>query len=240
MDVSLTIDGKVFNIPEGSTLLEASHAAGIKIPTICYHEATTSNALCRLCVVEIDGLRLLQPACVVKVAQDMQVHTKSDRVIRARRTILEMLVSSTDLTDSPEIMDLIREYGASENRFPEAEKRSQPVLDDNPMYIREYSKCILCWRCVQVCADDAQFTNALSFGERGYRTHIATFFNDPMPATTCVFCGQCIGVCPTGAIKPKREFLLESGLTANQISEQLASSKNVNYSRRKNKKDDGS
>jgi predicted molibdopterin-dependent oxidoreductase YjgC len=85
------------------------------------------------------------------------------------------------------------------------------------MYIRDYSKCILCWRCVQVCADDAQYTFAINFGERGFETHIATFYDKGMPETTCVFCGQCVGVCPTGALKPKREWLLQQGMTPDDI-----------------------
>ena len=97
-------------------------------------------------------------------------------------------------------------------------KREVPMIDDNPMYIRDYSKCVLCWRCVQVCAEDAQYTFALSFEGRGFETHISTFFDLPMPATTCVFCGQCFGVCPTGAIKPKREYLLEQGMSPQEIT----------------------
>ncbi len=91
------------------------------------------------------------------------------------------------------------------------------MLDDNAMYIRDYSKCILCWRCVQVCADDAQFTYAINFKGRGFDTAIGTFFDKPMPETSCVFCGQCVGVCPTGALKPKREALLEQGFDLNEI-----------------------
>ncbi len=102
-------------------------------------------------------------------------------------------------------------------RFPEGERRDLPVLDDNPMYIRDYAKCILCWRCVQVCAEDAQFTYAINFKGRGFETGIGTFFDQPMPETTCVFCGQCVGVCPTGALKPKREALLEQGVSLEEI-----------------------
>ena len=86
------------------------------------------------------------------------------------------------------------------------------------MYIRDYSKCLLCWRCVQVCADDAQYTFAINFEGRGYETQIGTFFDRAIPETTCVLCGQCVGVCPTGALKPKREYLLEQGLSPQEIS----------------------
>lgn len=112
----------------------------------------------------------------------------------------------------------MEEYGASAERFPEAARRETLLKDDNPMYVRDYAKCVLCWRCVQVCAEDAQYTYAINFSGRGYETEIGTFFDAPMPATTCVFCGQCVGVCPTGALKPKREFLLEQGLKPEEIA----------------------
>ena len=141
----------------------------------------------------------------------MKIQTRTPRVERARRTILEMLTATVDLSDAPDVRQMIKEYAADEERFPDAETRRYPMLDDNPMYIRDYSKCILCWRCVQVCAEDAQYTYAINFSGRGFDTRIDTFFDLPMPSTTCVVCGQCVGVCPTGALKPKREWLLEQG-----------------------------
>jgi predicted molibdopterin-dependent oxidoreductase YjgC len=147
----------------------------------------------------------------------MLVQTRSERVERSRRTILEMLNSAVDLSEAPEIRQMMDDYAADPQRFPEAQRRELPVIDDNPMYVRDYSQCILCWRCVQVCADDAQYTYALNFSGRGFETTIGTFFDKPMPATTCVFCGQCVGVCPTGALKPKREWLMEQGLDMEQI-----------------------
>jgi len=101
------------------------------------------------------------------------------------------------------------------------ERRAPPVIDDNPMYIRDYEKCILCWRCVQVCADDAQYAFAINFNGRGFETSISTFFDKAMPETTCVFCGQCVGVCPTGALKPKREWLLEQGKTPEELAQAI-------------------
>jgi NADH dehydrogenase/NADH:ubiquinone oxidoreductase subunit G len=217
-NISLTIDGQPVEVESGVTLLEASRQIGINIPTICYHEATTSNALCRTCVVEVEGQRLLQPACIVKAAAGMQVKTRSERVIRSRRTILEMLSSTMDLSDAPEILSMLEDCGADGSRFPGAERREVEVKDDNPMYIRDYSKCLLCWRCVQVCADDAQYTFAINFSGRGFETQIGTFFDKTIPETTCVLCGQCVGVCPTGALKPKREFLLEQGRSPQEIT----------------------
>ena len=148
----------------------------------------------------------------------MRVQTRSERVVRARKTILEMLASTMDLSESPEILNMMDEYGASPERFPDAERREIEVKDDNPMYLRDYSKCLLCWRCVQVCADDAQYTYAINFSGRGYETEIGTFFDRTIPESTCVFCGQCVGVCPTGALKPKREFMLEGGMSPEEIT----------------------
>ncbi len=216
--ITLTMDGQQVSVERGVTLLEAARQIGKDIPTICYHEATTSNALCRLCVVEVEGQRLLQPACIVKAAADMKVQTRSQRVDRARKTILEMLASTMDLSDAPAILTMFETYGASSDRFPEAERRETPLKDDNPMYVRDYSKCLLCWRCVQVCAEDAQYTFALNFDGRGYETQIGTFFDKIIPETTCVLCGQCVGVCPTGALKPRRELLLEQGLSPQEIT----------------------
>jgi NADH dehydrogenase/NADH:ubiquinone oxidoreductase subunit G len=218
MTVTFLMDGKEITAEDGQTLLEAARENGIEIPTICFHEATTSNALCRICVVEVEGMRLLQPACIVKAAANQKVQTRSERVARARKTILEMLASTMDLSDAPEILTMMNEYGADASRFPDAARRESEVKDDNPMYVRDYSKCLLCWRCVQVCAEDAQYTFAINFDGRGYETQIGTFFERTIPETTCVLCGQCVGVCPTGALKVKREYLLEQGMTPDQIS----------------------
>ena len=216
--VTLTIDNQEVQVQQDATLLEAAREMSKDIPTICFHEATTANALCRICVVEVEGQRVLQPACIVKATDKMKVQTRSEKVIRSRRTILEMLSSTMDLSDAPEILTMMDDYNASAERFPDAERREVEVKDDNPMYVRDYSKCLLCWRCVQVCAEDAQYTYAINFEGRGYETQIGTFFDKTIPETTCVLCGQCVGVCPTGALKPKREFLLEQGKTPQEIT----------------------
>ena len=217
-NLTLIIDGQEVSVEQGKTILDAACENGMDIPTICFHEATTANGLCRMCVVEVEGMRVLQPACVVQAANDMKVQTRSEKVVRARKTILEMLASTMDLSDAPEILTMMDEYGASHERFPDAERRESEIKDDNPMYIRDYSKCLLCWRCVQVCADDAQYTFAINFEGRGFETQSGTFFEKPIPETTGVLCGQCVGVCPTGALKPKRQFLLETGMSPDEIS----------------------
>jgi len=218
MTTTFQMNGKEITVEDGKTILDAARENGIDIPTICFHEATTANGLCRMCVVEVEGMRVLQPACIVQAANNMKVQTRSEKVVRARKTILEMLASTMDLSDAPEILTMMEEYGASHERFPDAERRESEIKDDNPMYIRDYSKCLLCWRCVQVCAEDAQYTYAINFEGRGFETQISTFFEKPIPETTCVLCGQCVGVCPTGALKPKRQFMLEAGMSPQEIS----------------------
>ncbi len=215
--ITLTIDDQTVSVPAGTTIHKAAETIGIDIPTICYHEYCTSNGLCRICVVEVEGSRTLIPSCIGKVSEGMNIHTRTERVQSSRRTILEMLASSVDLSEAPDIQEYIAEYQADIGRFPEAEERKPSVIDDNPMFVRDYAKCILCWRCVQVCGDDAQYAYAINFSGRGYETQIGTFLNKPLPETTCVFCGQCVGVCPTGALKPKREWLLQNGMSQNEI-----------------------
>jgi NADP-reducing hydrogenase subunit HndD len=216
-EIKLTIDQQEVSVPAGTSLLEAARAIGADVPVICYHELTTPNGLCRQCVVEVEGRRLLAPACVTEAQDGLVVETSSERVQRARRTILEMLAASVDLSASPEILRQMQVYQADPERFPEAKQRGTPVFDDNPFYVREYDKCIQCWRCVQACADDLQFTYALAVGGRGFESRITTFFDKPMPETTCVFCGNCVAVCPTGALRGKADFLREQGLSFDEI-----------------------
>lgn len=217
--VMLSIDGRDVSMAAGATVLDAARAAGADVPTICFHEHCTPNGLCRMCVVEVEGQRALAASCVTLAAEGMRVSTHTPRVERSRRTILELLSSAVDLSHAPEIDEMAREHGADPSRFDGGERREHAVMDDNPMYVRDYSKCVLCWRCVQVCGEDAQYTFALGFGGRGFHTVIATFGDKPMPETTCVFCGQCVAVCPTNAIQPKREWLLESGASPDDVIE---------------------
>jgi predicted molibdopterin-dependent oxidoreductase YjgC len=172
-----------------------------------------------VCVVEVEKARVLAAACAAECAPDMVVHTRSERVERSRRTILEMLGSAVDLSEAPAILEMVEEYGANPSRFDGGARRDFPLLDDNPFYVRDYAQCVMCWRCVQACADDGQYAFALNFGGRGFHSHIATFADLPMPSTTCVFCGLCVGVCPTGALKPKVEWGLEQGFDPEQIRE---------------------
>ena len=232
--VKLTIDDHPISVPAGTTIMKAADDIGIHIPRICFHEYCTANALCRICVVEVKNARTLIPACIAEVQEDMLIYTNSERVRSSRKTILEMLSASLDLSQAPEIQEYMNEYQADRGRFPESGTRLSALIDDNPMFIRDYSRCILCWRCVQVCAEDAQYAFAINFKKRGFDTQISTFYENPLPETTCVFCGQCIGVCPTNALKTKKEYLLEEGHTPDEIME-LTRQKRQKKTRQKNK-----
>lgn len=215
--VTLTIDGDSITVPEGTTILEAARQLDKDVPVICYHDATTANGLCRVCVVDVNNGRVLQPACVATCTDKATVETRNERVERSRRTILEMLNSAVDLAEAPEIQDLMDDYSVDRERFPDAHRREHDLIDDNPFYVRDYSQCVLCWRCVQVCAEDAQYTFALTLDGRGFETHVSTAFDIALTDSPCVFCGQCIGVCPTGALKPKVEFGIQQGWSMDDI-----------------------
>jgi len=232
--VTLQIDGVEVSVPEGSTILEACRAQGLDIPTLCYLENLTPVNVCRVCVVEVKGSRVLAPACSRRVEEGMEVQTESDRVRHSRKVVLEFLGSSVDLSlAGPQVPngDAARygeRYGADAARFgPAAEPAgaherdarepghhrsptgalaakagtvAQPVKVDNNLYVRDYSKCILCYKCVEACGDDAQNTFAIAVAGRGFDARISTEWDVGLPDSACVYCGNCIGVCPTGAL----------------------------------------
>ena len=214
--VQVTVDGQNVAVPEGSTLLDACRKCGIDTPTLCYVETLTPVNVCRVCVVELEGSRTLVPACSRKAEPGMVIRTDSERVRLSRRMVLEFLASSTDTTQSPDLCRYIESYGADPARYGErdtqAESKTQPVKVDNELYVRDYAKCVLCYKCVEACGDDAQNTFAIAVAGRGFDAHIATEFDVPLPESACVYCGNCIGVCPTGALVFKTEHdLRESG-----------------------------
>lgn len=216
-EMTLTIDGQTITVPEGTTILQAAQQIHREVPTICYHPHFTAPSLCRMCVVEVEKSRVLVQACSRACESGMVVRTDTPRVQQARKTILELLHSAVDVSDAPEIQAYTRKYGADAQRFADGARRDLPLYDDNPFYIRDYSKCILCWRCVQACGEDVQWTFAISKAGRGFETRIATFFDKPIPESTCVYCGNCVQSCPTGALKAKREFWIETGRNVNEL-----------------------
>ncbi len=210
--VELMIDGEAVHVQQGATLLDACRSVGKDVPTLCYLETLTPVNACRLCVVEVEGARVLAPACSRKAEGGMKVHTNSPRVRTSRKLVLELLASSVDLSTAQDVQARITEYGADPQRFGVGATVAQPVKDDNDLYVRDYSKCVLCYKCVEACGVDAQNTFAIAVAGRGFEAHISTELDVPLPESACVYCGNCIAVCPTGALMAKPEFQLrESG-----------------------------
>jgi predicted molibdopterin-dependent oxidoreductase YjgC len=205
--IELTVDGQPVRVFEGSTILDACRQAGIDTPTLCYGDTLTPVNVCRVCVVELEGARTLVPSCSRKAEAGMVVHTDSERVRTSRRLVLELLGSSVDLSTAPEALEYIERYAADPDRFgPDAERVQHEVKIDNDLYVRDYSKCILCYRCVEACGVDHQNTFAIAVAGRGFDAHISTELDVELPESACVYCGNCIAVCPTGALMSKREY----------------------------------
>ena len=206
--VTLSVDGEDVQVTEGTTILEACRGLSIDTPTLCQLDTLTPVNVCRVCVVEVEGSRVLVPACSRKVEADMKVHTDSERVRHSRRLVLEMLASSVDMSlCGPEVRGWMLRYGAEPQRFGSgAATVAQPVKIDNDLYVRDYSRCILCYKCVEACGVDAQNTFAIGVAGRGFDAHISTEFTVELPDSACVYCGNCIGVCPTGALMFKSEY----------------------------------
>jgi NADP-reducing hydrogenase subunit HndD len=239
-DVELTIDGMPVAVPAGTTLLGACRSAGIDTPTLCYAENLTPVNVCRVCVVEVTGSRVLVPACSRRAESGMEVQTDSERVRTSRKVVLEFLGSSVDVSlagpalPDGTIHDYMARYGADPARFgpptapheagerdqleaghhhaPTADSAThaanvlQPTKVDNELYVRDYSKCILCYKCVEACGEDAQNTFAIAIAGRGFDARVSTEQDVPLPESACVYCGNCIGVCPTGALMVKPEY----------------------------------
>jgi predicted molibdopterin-dependent oxidoreductase YjgC len=216
-EIEITIDGKRVVVPEGATILDAARKLGIETPTLCFLETLTPVNVCRVCVVELEGSRVLVPACSRKVEAGMMVRTDSERVRLSRRIVLEFLASSVDVSTAPAMQEYMKHYGARPERFgPRAETVAQPPKIDNELYLRDYSKCILCYKCVEACGVDAQNTFAIGVAGRGFSAHISTEFEIPLPESACVYCGNCIGVCPTGALMSKTEYDMRVAGTWNE------------------------
>lgn len=199
--IEITVDGQTVRVEEGATLLDACRRAAVETPTLCYLENLTPVNACRVCVVELKGSRALVPACSRKAENGMSIETDTDRVRHSRKMVLEFLGSSVDLSTAPGIDTPMRRYGADPSRYgPRPETVEQPIKIDNRLYVRDYGKCILCYKCVEACGTDAQNTFAIAVAGRGFDAHISTEFDVPLPDSACVYCGNCIGVCPTGAL----------------------------------------
>ena len=229
--IEVTIDGQLVKVPAGTTILGACAAIAIDIPTLCFLETLRPVNVCRLCVVEVEGARVLVPSCSRAMENGMIVHTRSDRVKHSRKLVLELLASSVDLSTTPGMPALLDEYECKPDRFgppapvaAEGTREStiaghhaapdpayaatvaQPPKVDNELYVRDYTKCVLCYKCVEACGPDHQNTFAIAVAGRGFDARISTEFAVQLPESACVYCGNCIAVCPTGALVAKSEF----------------------------------
>jgi predicted molibdopterin-dependent oxidoreductase YjgC len=214
-------------VPEGATVLDACRAEGVDTPTLCFADNLTPVNACRVCVVEVEGARTLVPACSRTAEAGMKVRTDTERVQHSRKLVMEFLASSVDMElTTPDVHRWMEEYGVDAARFgaempplPEgerdvrapghhhqpadpttAESVAQPVKIDNELYVRDYSKCILCYKCVEACGVDAQNTFAIAVAGRGFDARISTEYAVGLDESACVYCGNCIGVCPTEAL----------------------------------------
>ena len=217
--VPVTIDGVAVSVPQGTTILSACATIGIAVPTLCFLQTLKPVNVCRLCVVEVDGARVLVPSCSRAVEPGMVVHTRSPRVMLARRLVLELLASSVDLSTTPGMEALLTEYRCRPDRFgvadhPDHAERPATVAQspkiDNDLYVRDYGKCVLCYKCVEACGPDHQNTFAIAVAGRGFAAHVSTEFDVHLPDSACVYCGNCIAVCPTGALMSAREYELRT------------------------------
>ena len=207
--ITLSVDGKTVTVPEGTRILDACKVAGIKVPSLCYLEDVSAHGSCGICVVEIEGFRRLVRSCLHTVQQDMVIHTHTDRVMRARKLNLELLLANHPLLCTNcernlncELQSLALQLGVRESRFERTKKSILPIDSSSSAIVRDPNACILCNRCVEVCAK-VQEVHAIEMMGRGLRTTVSTFFDEGLASSVCTNCGQCSLVCPTGAITEK-------------------------------------
>ncbi|MDE0654147.1 MAG: 2Fe-2S iron-sulfur cluster-binding protein [bacterium] len=210
--VTVRIDGTEQTAPEGSTILDVCRGAGVDVPTICWAPTITPVNACRVCVVELEGSRTLVPACSRQVTEGMDIRTGGERVRASRRMVLELLASSVDLSRAEaDILRWLEEYGTDPERHgPDRARVREPVRRHDELYVRDYDRCVLCYKCVDACGTEAQYTFAIAVAGRGFDARISTEFDVDLPESACVYCGNCIGVCPTGALIFTREFDLRA------------------------------
>lgn len=208
--VNIKINGMPLSVPNGSTILEAAHYAGIDIPTLCYLKDLNQIGACRMCVVEVKGARSLVASCVYPVNEGMEVFTNTPKVQKSRRMTLEMLLSVHDRhclsckrSGTCELQTLCQELGVEQDDRFDGDVPDSIVDESCSHLIRDNAKCILCRRCVAAC--EQQHVGVIGPNSRGFDTHIACAFERPLSETTCVNCGQCIVACPTGALQEKDE-----------------------------------
>lgn len=208
-DVKVTIDNIEVNVPEGSTLLEAAHIAGVDIPTLCYLKDVNEIGACRMCLCEVEGARALVAACVFPVFDGMVAHTNTPKLIDSRRKNLQLLLSDHNMdclgcyrSGNCELLKLCRRYGVDDTEYYKGVKNHSVIEDSSKSIVRDNSKCILCRRCIGAC-NNLQSIGVIGTNRRGFDTYVGTAFDLPLAETSCVNCGQCIVSCPVGALYEK-------------------------------------
>jgi predicted molibdopterin-dependent oxidoreductase YjgC len=206
--ITLTVNGKEISGRKGQTVLEVFRDNGTHIPTLCYHPKMPPYGGCRLCIVEIEKMRGLVPACTTPAAEGMVVQTHTDQVVRVRKSVLELLLAYgnhncllCESNGNCELQDLVYEHGIETLRF-QGDFEPIPVDDSNAMITRDLSKCVLCGRCVRACLE-VQVNGVIEVARRGSDAFISTFDDEPLKDSNCVFCGECVAACPTGALIEK-------------------------------------
>lgn len=204
--VSIEINDKKFSVPFGKTILEACRENNIHVPTLCHHPDLCIAGTCRICVVEVEGMRTLQTACSFPITSPIKLHTTSPMVRKARRHIVDLLLSehygecySCVRNNNCELQLLAKEYGVDEYTFGHVTEPKFERDNSSPSVVRDMSKCVMCKRCVRTCID-LQEVGVLEAIDRGDQTHISTFMEKPLADVVCINCGQCINRCPTGAL----------------------------------------
>ncbi len=200
----MVIDGVRVEFEPGETILEAARRNRVIIPTLCHVRGLEATGACRVCVVEVKGARSLVASCSAPAAPGTEVMTTSPRVLKARKVYIELLLASghhycatCEASGDCRLQDLAYEYRVENIRFPES--ATPYPLEENDLILRDFSRCVMCGRCVQVC-NEVQVNQAISFGYRGVHSKIVTAGDLPYSNSDCVFCGECVQSCPVGAL----------------------------------------
>lgn len=206
--ITITLNGQPVEVESGTTILEAAREAGVEIPTLCHHPALSDFGACRLCVVKVEGAKSLSAACVTKVNPGMVVETHAPEVIAARKTILELLLANhpldcltCDKSGDCRLQDYAYEYEVASSGF-EGERHHYEIDDTNPYIIRDNNKCILCGKCIRACSE-IKGMSILGFAGRGFNTRVTPAFDVTLAESDCVYCHNCVSVCPVGALMHK-------------------------------------
>ncbi|MFA5088256.1 MAG: NADH-dependent [FeFe] hydrogenase, group A6 [Candidatus Omnitrophota bacterium] len=203
--VNLKINGATVTVPENFTIMQAADSVSIRIPRLCYHSKLSPFGACRICIVEVEGMKNYAPSCSTPVREGMQVLTHSPGIRSARKNILELILKNhpadcrlCDKNGECELQELAEQLGMKEISG-EGERKKFALDNSSRAIVRDSEKCILCGKCVRVCSE-VQGVNALTFSGRGFKTNIIPAFGMPMGESVCINCGQCVNVCPTGAL----------------------------------------